>query len=494
MLDTAVYREKAISFKNSAIQSTKEILIEIPLSVRLIMILYFFLYELLVPIKSLASPGGLEPEYIVFVILHIIVAFLILAPVMIRFEGIGLLHPFVWPAIFRIAKGYKDLGEFFTPFFMDQRLYEVSSHFSYANDIIDANFRNLTLQVISLACLYLAYYLTGLRRKQKFFKFSPKPVPDNIVTRIIIWSGIAAAMSMAFFISQGGIKAWMNSWGIAGRAEAEEGKGPILSFISSLYYIPVIWFIVKGKEVFRNPMFYILMGLFTLASFAATGSRYGVLQSVTVFLMAFIYMRKEVPIIKMLAGAVGFFILFGILGMLRTSATSNKSDVDWALLSKGDISGYFQYAADEGAKRAAENPDIAILQKVPKSVDYLYGQSFLNILTTFVPRAIWSDKPHSGSYYTGQLIFGVEWGIPPTEIGEVYWNFGYIGFILMFLLKGYFFRVLVNTFKHYHEAPAVMIIYFIFLFAGTGLDSLSLSDFLRKMLFIFIGFKVLKLL
>jgi oligosaccharide repeat unit polymerase len=271
-----------------------------------------------------------------------------------------------------------------------------------------------------------------------------------------------------------------------------EGKGPILSFIGGLYYIPSVWILVRNKEAFKDFLFWPFAILFTLCCFAATGSRYDILQALATFLMCYVLLNRNFPFIKVFFGAVGFFILFGMLGMLRASGTANKTGVDWNLLN-GDVSSYFQYALAEGAKRANEEPDLVIMDKVPSQVDFLYGKSYLFLITTYIPRNVWEDKPHSGAYYTGLEIFDVPWGIPPGEEGEVYFNFGTIGFLIFFFFKGYIYKKIVNTFNAYYMYPAVAIIYFLFLFDGTNFVSLALADLLREILFLVIGLKLLKL-
>jgi hypothetical protein len=65
---------------------------------------------------------------------------------------------------------------------------------------------------------------------------------------------------------------------------------------------------------------------------------------------------------------------------------------------------------------------------------YMHGYTLTPLLTAFFPRLIWSDKP---SIPTGQLLnqeyhvsSGRETFISPSHLGELYWNFGWIGVIV----------------------------------------------------------------
>jgi hypothetical protein len=218
-----------------------------------------------------------------------------------------------------------------------------------------------------------------------------------------------------------------------------------------------------------------------------------VLQALTVYLMAWVMVNRNFPIVKVIMGGFLFLILFGMLGMLRSSGTYEGKEADWNVLDQ-DASTYLSYTFSEGAKRAQEKPDLAVMRRVPEEVDYLYGQTYLYLLSTYIPRAIWPDKPHSGAYYTGYYIFNVPWGIPVGEIGEVYWNFGAIGFLFFFIFKGFVYKVFVNTFIAYHQYVAVAVLYFTFLFGGGSFASLTLADFFREIIYLFVGLKFLRLI
>jgi hypothetical protein len=72
------------------------------------------------------------------------------------------------------------------------------------------------------------------------------------------------------------------------------------------------------------------------------------------------------------------------------------------------------------------------------------GTSFQSILATVIPRALWPDKPiitqgHEFSY----LVKGIEGGggSGPGFFGEAYWNFGWLGVLIMALATGMIYGV-----------------------------------------------------
>ena len=75
-----------------------------------------------------------------------------------------------------------------------------------------------------------------------------------------------------------------------------------------------------------------------------------------------------------------------------------------------------------------------IVRGIDSGHPYMHGYTLTPILTAFLPRLIWGDKP---SIPTGQLLnqeyhvsSGRETFISPSHLGELYWNFGWIGVIV----------------------------------------------------------------
>lgn len=461
------------------------LLIDIPQVVRVIIIVYFLIYQFFFPLKVIFNGQSLDAS--ITSCINILTALLSILPIVLKWPGIGLLHPFVWPVLFGIGKSVKSPANFIKPFI------DVPGPISQQVVLTPGMGEDMKLAIFTLLAVlftYAGYLLT----KNTKFNLRPKIHKSNIRTKLIWWSVICSAIAFGFFMSQGGIQAWINSWGIlGGRTEAMENLGPILAFIGGLYYIPTIWIFCKNKEVLKDPVFWFFAVIFALCGFLANGSRYGILQALTTYLMAWVLINRNFPIVKVILGGVVFVMLFGMLGMLRSSATYHGSAADWSVLSQ-DASTYLDYAVTEGTRRSQEKPDLQVMRKVPREVDYLYGKSYLYLIATYVPRFLWPDKPHSGAYYTGRLIFNVKWGIPVEEIGEVYWNFGALGFLLFFMFKGFIYKVFVNTFTHYTQYGAAVILYFMFLFSGGSFDSLTLADLVRELLYVFIGLKFLQLL
>lgn len=113
------------------------------------------------------------------------------------------------------------------------------------------------------------------------------------------------------------------------------------------------------------------------------------------------------------------------------------------------------------------SPMLSIMTLVPEKHDYLYGVSYWIQLINPIPRALWPDKP---ILETGLLLSILEGSIDersgeaflttsPGIIGEMYFNFGWIGIILLSGLGGWVVRSWDTLVDRYSMFPAVMTVY-----------------------------------
>jgi hypothetical protein len=107
--------------------------------------------------------------------------------------------------------------------------------------------------------------------------------------------------------------------------------------------------------------------------------------------------------------------------------------------------------AQTALERATTKGSIEIIVKGTGTITpFEHGYTLLPMLSTFVPRLLWADKP---SIQTGQLMnqdFHVTAGdltyISPSHLGELYWNFGWPGIIVGMSMIGMLFGYLGGRF------------------------------------------------
>jgi hypothetical protein len=99
-----------------------------------------------------------------------------------------------------------------------------------------------------------------------------------------------------------------------------------------------------------------------------------------------------------------------------------------------------------------------IVQGIGKNHDFQNGYTLMPMVTAFIPRLIWPGKP---SIQTGQILnkeFHVsedaETFISPSHLGELYWNFGWVGVLVGMSLVGSLLGLLGARFNLV-EAPTI---------------------------------------
>jgi len=100
-----------------------------------------------------------------------------------------------------------------------------------------------------------------------------------------------------------------------------------------------------------------------------------------------------------------------------------------------------------------------IVAITPEKLPFWYGQSYLDIFSLPIPRSLWADKPVPARLILGQLMRGIDVGIPPTVIGEFYFNFGIFGIIFGMCLFGIFCKSIDKWAYMYRTNPTVIIVF-----------------------------------
>jgi len=203
-----------------------------------------------------------------------------------------------------------------------------------------------------------------------------------------------------------------------------------------IVFMTLIWL----QKLRADSADYALVGVIFLVScfipFIAS-TRTPILEVLVVLAMLRHYLVKEVNLSKLIVvGFVGMMVV-GTLGELRRNPdqvvlASVASSIDSVVGSS--------YFVDLGKTSIVVN-------RVPDSVDYLYGTSFISIGLAIIPRQLWPEKPVVRiGYYVGQEVIRLNnrTGIPPGFVAETYLNFGYWGILPVFFLLGCILRKLYN--------------------------------------------------
>jgi len=206
-------------------------------------------------------------------------------------------------------------------------------------------------------------------------------------------------------------------------------------------YLIVFMTLVWLRKIRAETTDYALLGIIFFVScfipFIAS-TRTPILEVLIILVMLRHYLVKEANLVKLVViGFVGMMVI-GTLGELRRNP--NKLVIASVADSIDSVVGS-AYFVDLGKTSIVVN-------RVPSSVDYLYGKSLVSIGLTLIPRQLWPDKPVVRiGFFVGQEIIRLNnrTGIPPGFVAETYLNFGYWGIFPMFFLLGCLVR------KIYHQ-------------------------------------------
>ncbi len=187
------------------------------------------------------------------------------------------------------------------------------------------------------------------------------------------------------------------------------------------------------------------IGIGFLADSKETAMRAGLIVIIVLLLV-----RGRVP--KVWLGAAALFVVFafpvfqayraqvsGTRGYTNAEAAANFGKVlDIAIASTDKVKRGFggkQFRAQSFVERTSLKSSVEIVvARAGKDVRFQNGDTLLPMVTAFIPRVFWPDKPDVA---TGQ-VFNREFRISdyrdvyisPSHLGELYWNFGWAGALL----------------------------------------------------------------
>lgn len=213
-----------------------------------------------------------------------------------------------------------------------------------------------------------------------------------------------------------------------------------------------------------------------------TGNRIWLLQVAVLFFTIFIFKKEWWVITCGAVACIPFGLLMILWGPIRSRVHNYNSDG-----VGGKIEAFlnaWQFAIETVrlqdmnilrflggiSESTSLNVYVALFRVFPDHINYLYGDSIIRIMSFWVPRSIWPDKPFSTQILIGYYFYpdlGVSFST--TTFGEFYMNFGVFGVLFIppvFLCLAYSLKRIAN---HPHIA---MLLIFVF---GFTLVRMSLS-------------------
>src|SRR5208283_3720850 len=122
-------------------------------------------------------------------------------------------------------------------------------------------------------------------------------------------------------------------------------------------------------------------------------------------------------------------------GIARTAVVENFGEVLQKTIAAKDKVNTGKDRAQTFLERSNVKGSVeVIVDKAGNGVDFQRGYTLSPILTTFIPKIIWSDKLWipTGQLFNRQfhITDSDDVYISPSHLGELYWNFGWLGVVL----------------------------------------------------------------
>lgn len=155
-------------------------------------------------------------------------------------------------------------------------------------------------------------------------------------------------------------------------------------------------------------------------------------------------------------------------------------------------------------QRMNQGYNIALVQeRIPSQVNFLGGEYLgLTILSSFVPRVVWPDKPKAGGaenmrIYTGIIL--TTWSTNIGPVGEAYGNFGVFGGWVYLFVFSFFIRYAYTKFLDICRARPIFFLWLPAMFFQTfyviETDSLqAFNSLIKGAVFMFGMYKIFPVL
>jgi oligosaccharide repeat unit polymerase len=254
----------------------------------------------------------------------------------------------------------------------------------------------------------------------------------------LVLLSIALLMIMAFFFF---IFGSVNPLAIIPLARNPEGRLVYeqydLGYFSLLTFGGAVflhgWFLVRLFSISRSHVNLIVAVVATAVTMTATacyGSRATLFSPLVVFLFVFHYLYRPIPVTFM-------FLLFIALIPVFVFSRLVASGFDLSTLSRGiDL----RFVFDEFLARFNLFDGLLDFLDWFKNKPFMFGETLLSIIVRPIPRQFFPNKPPSNDIFLSYQIYGRPYYGGGVQIfgavGEMFYNFGYPGVFLWFILLG----------------------------------------------------------
>jgi oligosaccharide repeat unit polymerase len=129
-----------------------------------------------------------------------------------------------------------------------------------------------------------------------------------------------------------------------------------------------------------------------------------------------------------------------------------------------------------------------------------YGESFVDLFISVVPKALWANKPITALEVRIQALFtgplGDSGSVPPGLVAEGYLEFGFAGIIVLLFCYGYFMGYTYNVYNNSIPSTSLLLYFFVCYQLAFNMVGFTLASgtvqFLRDFVPLYFALKILK--
>lgn len=237
------------------------------------------------------------------------------------------------------------------------------------------------------------------------------------------------------------------------------------------FMLVMAWFVSSGKRWFSAAGFVtvVMFGIAAVFPFL-TSSRGSLMWLILSSMIIWHYLRRPLSIRAVAIVAIIAVVVLSIMINLR------RGDVDLIIAVSLESIVERLFGSRDFLDITTTAHIIAAIQD--GRLDYAYGRTYFTWLYAPIPRTMWPEKPVvSIGWEIKRCVFGLYGlgGIPPGSIGEAYWNFGYAGVVVMWLLGaviGWVYRSL-RDYVSQNKNIALIYVYIFLLWAFRAFSNSS---------------------
>lgn len=318
------------------------------------------------------------------------------------------------------------------------------------------------ISFLGLVAFYVGYYSLLGRAVARSLPILPGVWRwKRLIGVILVYTLIGYALFGLLIWQIGGIGVLVS--GLHNRVVLFAGKNYLAAGATLVSMIALLWFsAVLGRKRISFTLIIYIVGALILT--LLLGSKTNLLGLIFIYLILYHYLYKPISIkyfilfsLLAVTAAVAYDLYFReyiVLGKLTSISLSEGSlwDIFWQLWDR------FAYNTFIQAQTL-----LIIIESTPELIPYQNGRTILAILSVWIPRAFYPDKPLPMAGVLTEAfrpaLFATGYTLPPSVIGELYLNFAVGGVVVGMALFGMGWRIVYDYMRFHRHNRAVVLVY-----------------------------------